>query len=194
MLPDGWFPEAQCRVLYQLARTLPGPFMEIGSFVGRSTACICMGIRDSGTHKPFFTTDMHFDSAEQFLAHYQPIHGPHTQVPQKQLHYIETGGTLHHLQQNLEQHKLHEYVTILSGDFQQVMPISKYTMIFCDAAHDIAEVDRNIPRLAHYLQPGSVLVCDDVTNDSLADRIASHLNLEHVERDERLLIAVIAEP
>ncbi|WP_296722025.1 class I SAM-dependent methyltransferase [Erythrobacter sp.] len=52
--------------------------------------------------------------------------------------------------------------TIHRGDFHEVGPEGKFAFIFCDATHNFAEIDRNIPALLDKLQPGGVLACDDI--------------------------------
>jgi hypothetical protein len=44
----GWSSPREKQLLYAFGRWLPGPFLEIGPWVGKSTCCIASGIRDSG--------------------------------------------------------------------------------------------------------------------------------------------------
>jgi len=43
-----WLSDDEARTLYALACWLPGPFLEIGAWAGKSTCCIALGIRDGG--------------------------------------------------------------------------------------------------------------------------------------------------
>src|SRR5689334_2335779 len=51
----GWLTPRERQALYTLGRYLPGPFVEIGAWVGLSTATIALGIKDSGERKAFTT-------------------------------------------------------------------------------------------------------------------------------------------
>ena len=174
-LPDGWLPRHVGLLLYNLARCVDGPILEIGSFVGRSTTCLAAGVRDSATRKQFITTDFHFESAEDFLAHYRRVHGPDASIPALQRHYMQDRGTMFHLQANLASRKLDDYVTVLRGDFANVLPATKFSLLYCDVTHDPSEVALNVPRLKEFVAEGAIVVFDDISSPELAASVVQHL-------------------
>jgi hypothetical protein len=54
----GFHTPKERQILYALARWLPGPIIEVGSWCGLSTTAIAQGIRDSGERKSFHTYDL----------------------------------------------------------------------------------------------------------------------------------------
>src|SRR5580698_5996613 len=44
-LPYGWLTSFEASLLFSAGRELDGPFLEVGSWVGRSTVCIARGIQ-----------------------------------------------------------------------------------------------------------------------------------------------------
>src|SRR5688500_4800072 len=47
----GWLSPREQQALYALARWSPGPILEIGPWLGRSTVCLARGVQDSGVEK-----------------------------------------------------------------------------------------------------------------------------------------------
>jgi len=166
-LPDGWFDYDKSKTLYQAASETQGPIMEIGSFVGRSTACICYGIKKSGQKKAFYSVDLHFDSVEAFQTWYEPIHGQNAEPPDLLLKYLKTGGTFRALKHHLSERGLLQHVQLLKGNFEEVMPPQKFSLIFCDAVHNVTEIRRMVPKLLNYATSGTLLICDDCQNETM---------------------------
>src|SRR5262245_61161333 len=77
----GWIDVAECRKLHELGMIATGPILEIGHLLGRSTACICEGIKDSGTRKVFRSYDMDFRTDEDLQRFYAAIHRREVVVP-----------------------------------------------------------------------------------------------------------------
>ncbi len=46
--PEGWVTPLELQVLYNLGKYGDGDFLEIGTWIGRSTTAIALGRRDSG--------------------------------------------------------------------------------------------------------------------------------------------------
>src|SRR5216683_6599773 len=66
----GWMTPKERQMLYALARHLPGPITEIGSWVGLSTTAIACGIRDSKQAKQFLTYDLKLTESQ-----FRPVDG-----------------------------------------------------------------------------------------------------------------------
>lgn len=54
----GWLSPREKQLFYAFGRWLPGPFLEVGPWVGKSTCCIASGIRDSGERKQFVSAEL----------------------------------------------------------------------------------------------------------------------------------------
>ncbi|MBR0681313.1 class I SAM-dependent methyltransferase [Roseomonas eburnea] len=164
-LPEGWFSANQVNLLYQLALATPGPILEIGPWVGRSTSVIARALRERGERIPFHTVDYGIASEAEWKALFGS--SVHTKKdPDRYLRHInQPGGTIASLERNLAAQGLRDLVEIHRGDFHAVAPEGPFALIFCDATHNRREIDRNIPALLHRLGPGGVLACDDITAD-----------------------------
>jgi predicted O-methyltransferase YrrM len=173
----GWLTPHERQTLYALAFCLPGPILEIGSWVGLSTTALAMGIKDSGASKQFDTVDLN-PPPEWF----RPV-GPDTigffpkdslaplgTCPldsfEKEIEPIITapGGQLGALKRTLAQTDLSSFVSVHTGDFRD-LPDVKYNLVFCDALHDEEETYRNASALARFLTPGSILACHDISHN-----------------------------
>ena len=56
--PFGWLTQGEMETLYGLAYYHPGPILERGSFAGRSTSVLAMGVRDAGDGKALYSNDI----------------------------------------------------------------------------------------------------------------------------------------
>jgi hypothetical protein len=172
----GWLTLAERRALYSIARWSPGPFLEIGSWLGLSTTIIALGIADSGDSKEFDTCEfnptlanfrptangqigffipadssqaMGLCSCEVFENEIKPVVG----------HPDGVGGLL---QKNLARAGVSALVRVSLGDFRH-LDARTYRCVFCDALHDETEIRRNAPELRRFLAPGAILACHDTT-------------------------------
>lgn len=161
-LPEGWFSKGQINILYQLALQAKGPILEVGPWVGRSTAVICQALQQRPDRVPFDTVDYGIASAEEW----KRLFGDDLSKkldPEKYLRHInQPEGTITSLRRNLTERGFEPLVTIHRGDFHEVCPDGKFALIFCDATHSIAEIDANVPALVERLVPGGILACDDI--------------------------------
>jgi predicted O-methyltransferase YrrM len=172
----GWHSPKERQILYALARWLPGPIIEIGSWCGLSTTAIARGIRDSGKKKSFHTYDL-----ELTVDNFRPVDGGiglfldgdnvahgvcSEEVYRRNILPIlnEPGSAEGALRRNLERLGLANFVTIHRGDFRN-FPAIQGGFVFCDAMHDLHEISSNGPALRRFLRPGSILACDDIVLD-----------------------------
>jgi predicted O-methyltransferase YrrM len=192
-LPEGWFSPNQVNVLYQLALATPGPILEIGPWVGRSTSVIARALRERGGRIPFHTVDYGIASEEEW----QALFGSSVRAkkdPDRYLRHInQPGGTIASLERNLDAQGLRDLVEIHRGDFHRVAPAGPFALIFCDATHSRQEIDDNIPALLRKLAPGGVLACDDITPELEAHLLARFAFRWH-HLDSLLFYAEVGDP
>ena len=175
----GWMSFREQRALYALARFSPGPILEIGSWLGRSTVCIGRGIVDSGNKKEFLTCEL-----APTMANYRYLPGnmvgffypPESEVNMGNapVELFENDikpfvshprGILGQLKDNLAAFNVSEAVSIFIGDFRNT-PVKRYNFLFSDAMHSEKEIARNAPDLRRFLGQGSILACHDTTPEN----------------------------
>ncbi len=199
-LPTGWLMGTEAKILYTAAQHFDegDAILEIGSWSGRSTCCIAYGLQDAGKRPRFDVIDFGIAGPGEWEERFgHDILGradagrflDDIQVP---------GGTAALLKQNLADRKLGKHVTmIMLGDLRDLNVRTRYDMIFCDATHDDAEIDRTIPMMAGSLDEEFVLICDDIQTDQTAARITTMVGADRYalsnEIDEYTKFAVITK-
>lgn len=181
--PNGWMSASDLHFLYNIAHETKGDVLEVGPWLGRSSTAISAGLRDreaaGGERVKYDIIDYGIASADEWQARFgQPLKLSHDKgrVAEAILH---PGGSNAVLINNLKQNDLLRYTnTIMRGDIVDSPIQRSYSMVFCDALHDMVEVERNMPRLAGLIAPGGVLVADDVIADDMAERIAEFLDVK----------------
>ena len=197
---DGWLTPEEAGLLYGIALKEEGPFLEIGSWVGRSTASIALGIKDSGKHKEFVTVDLNPKLQDFRFTFTRSLQGAEYLIPRpgfgfyplgsKKAFTVCTPGTykksilpalkgpgrvIGMLKKNLSDLNLLDLVTIKEGDFRAVLDKRKYAFVFCDALHSKAEMDLNLPAIRELVSVGSVVACHDVYNEEIAKYVQSFI-------------------
>jgi hypothetical protein len=175
--PDGWTSQLELRSLYNLAVRCPGPVLEVGPWIGRSTTAICLGLKDrSQPRVAFDTIDFGHTGVDEWTKAFGGLPTEHAKAV-RFLGPLETpGGSLAVLIAKLRANKLlNQVTTIVRGDFLE-MPLARtYSLIFCDTTHNEEEVRRNVPKLASHANSGAVMVFDDVMDNNFADIICGYL-------------------
>jgi hypothetical protein len=140
-----------------------GPILEIGHFLGRSTACICEAIHDIRRPREFRSYDLGFRSTEEFKAHYDAIHKADITVPDvfEEIVFSKNMTTTQIALQNLKALQLDSYVSLISGNAFE-LDHSRYDMIFCDAVHEPREISANLPHIIMHSNHGCVWVFHDM--------------------------------
>jgi hypothetical protein len=159
-LPIGWFNYSHCKALYNAVKNLKqGNVLEIGGFVGRSTACMCLGLNNNCD---FSTIDMHFANENEFLEFYSKIHGPSIKVPDLYSNIYDKNLSTYDLQlQNLKKLNFENFKSYI-GDFKSYFLNNKYDLLFADVCHDESEIELNIYAIKNMLKSGSILLIDDI--------------------------------
>jgi hypothetical protein len=175
-LPKGWLSHFDAGVLYSISKILPdnGSILEIGSWIGRSSCSIAVGVRDS-IHK-----NLRFDIIDYGITgdrEWENRFGSSVFLQKDASQMCEVvfkyGGTGAVLKQNLVDRDLARFVRLLIlGDFLDYSTDLKYDFIFCDATHGEEEIARNIPAIKKLMKEDSILVCDDIVSDHDADLVA----------------------
>jgi hypothetical protein len=194
-LPDGWTSPHLERLLFNYAQQ-SHRILEIGSFVGRSTCVICYAIKQSGNQIHFDTCDIHFRTEEEFQSFYKKICQSLIEIPSLQKHYINHGGTMHHLKKNLIDRELDHLVNCHKGCFKRLderkVILGNYDLIYCDVSHDRNEINANLPHIKKLLdQTQSTLICNHIINDELKDLILNYIDFDEYELNDHIFVGKI---
>ena len=178
-MPKGWLSLDEIRILYTLARLVPGPILELGSWLGRSSAAIAQGIKDSEKQKSFDIADFGITSCmeweEKLKESFQRFSTQDIIV--RSIH--QPGGSIAVLIDNLRQLNLLPYATsIIRGNWVDVPLRNSYGLLFCDTLHDEREVREYAARLNSLVEPGGWLICDDVIDNRLADILKEYIEFD----------------
>ena len=177
----GWFSRRECRRLYVTAAMSSGPILEIGHFLGRSTACICEAIRDVRKSRVFRSYDLGFRSSAEFKDYYDRLHKTDVPVPAQYEEIVFSKGTTttEVAAQNLRRLGLDAFVTLVSGDAFE-LDHDKYDLIFCDATHEPHEIEATIPRLPARSNHGCIWALHDMNQVNI-ERVLALTNVEFCE-------------
>lgn len=171
---ESWITLRERQFLYAFGRWHPGPFLEIGPWVGMSTCHLARGIADSGQAKRFLTIDLNptpanFRPTANGMGFFYPADSTEDMGSCSLREYEEEvkpvimapGGVLGTLGRNLERHRLDHLVEIREGSFDTIAERG-FRFIFIDAMHSPDEIARNAPKLEPFLRPGTILWCHDL--------------------------------
>jgi hypothetical protein len=198
-LPAGWTSPTLDQLLPEYSQK-SHRILEIGSFIGRSTALICQGIQKSKLSKVRFDTcDLHFKSCNDFRKFYLKIYGKIIKIPDLQRYYINNRGTYANLCKHLEELNLSKYVKCHKGCFIDLKHKNKllksYNLIYCSVSHDVVEINYNIPSIGRLLdQHNSVLIADDINSKEQIDAIVKHIDFTEHKMVNNLFIGIIKRP
>ncbi|UXX84991.1 class I SAM-dependent methyltransferase [Roseovarius pelagicus] len=181
--PNGWMSASDLQTIYNAARRTTGDVLEVGPWLGRSSTAIAAGLRDreaeGGARVKYDIIDFGIASAEEWQQRFNQklrLNHDNGRVAEAVLH---PGGSNAVMVNNLKMNDLLGYTTtIMRGDIVDSPIQRKYSMIFCDALHDIAEIERNMPRMAELVAPGCIFVADDVVTDETAECVRSYLDVK----------------
>jgi len=191
-LPYGWINSRDGHILHECARLTEGPILEVGSFVGRSTCFIAQGIRKNKYGPiPFCSIDLHASTPEELLTYFAPL--GFDKLHAKYQHYMDLGGSFNILQENLDRFGVQDLVDILQGDFLDVVPKKRYSMIFLDVTHNEEEIKRNVPPILTLSRPGTVLICHDINHDGLLEVMRNTLNFTYSIRQGWSFVGILGE-
>jgi predicted O-methyltransferase YrrM len=176
--PEGHVSKRQLLRLYRLARQSPGPFLEVGPWVGRSTSAIAWAIRHRTTKPRFVTVEKGFASLEEWEAFWgiSVYAKPPKLAARYTRHILRPGGSIASLRENLADRGLGRVVEVFVGDLLEFRSPHRFGFIYCDAAHDLAEIRRNIPTLVPLIERShGIFVCDDIKHAAMRDAMVELL-------------------
>jgi len=181
----GWFTSAECESLYKTTMLINGPILEIGHFLGRSTACICEALYDSKKNRRFNSYDLGFTSAEEFKKFYDQVHKRDVKVPHlfEQV-YAENMTSTAMAMKNLQSLGLEGFVNLISGDFIE-LDREKYDFIFCDAMHDVHEIKLNLPHIISHSNNHCIWAFHDMRDENI-DAVLRLSNSKLIDRAHSL--------
>jgi hypothetical protein len=170
----GWLSPREKQLLYAFGRWLPGPFLEVGPWVGKSTCCIASGIRDSGQRKQFISAELNpsvanFRPVENGIGFFYPADSTENMGTctvrefEDEIKPVITspGRVIGELKRNLSRLRLDQFVEIREGSFAGVDE-KGFRFLFVDSMHTPEEIERNAPYVKRHLRPGVVLACHDL--------------------------------
>lgn len=199
--PDGWASHVELNFLYNLALNCPGPILEIGPWIGRSTTALCLGLRDRELPLVSFdTVDYGHTGVDEFTRAFGALPDGEDAAARIVRQVEQRGGSIAVLISGLRDNGLLDFVTqVIRGDFL-LMPIHRsYSLVFCDTTHDEGEARRYVPKIAGLLNGGAVLVFDDVMDEAFAKVICSylpkcrHLLLQQHDKYSKYLVVKLDE-
>lgn len=160
----GWISDDEANELYKLAFDLNGNILEIGTLYGKSTSCICEAIRDSNLKSTFDSCDINFKNRDDFLNFYHPIHGQDTRIPVllEEISFSKNKDIYEVTIEYLEKFNLLQFVNLIPESFHIFE--KKYNFIFCDALHDINEININLPHLLRLSHDMCILAIHDINS------------------------------
>lgn len=166
-----------------------GSILEIGHFLGRSTACICEALKDSKNERIFNSYDLGFISPDEFKNFYDNLHQRDTPVPPLYLQlYSSKMKSTDVARSNLNNVGLDNYVNLVSGDFIE-LDHEHYDFIFCDAMHEPHEIEHNLPEIIKRSSRHCVWAFHDMTDGNI-DLILRLSNSRFVEKAHSLGVFV----
>lgn len=176
----GWLSRRECRRLYLTTVMTRGPILEIGHFLGRSSACICEAIRDVRRPREFRSYDLGFRSGAEFREYYERIYKPDAGAPQPDdIVFSEHTTTTEVASQNLRRLGLVSHVELISGSGFE-LDRDKYDLIFCDTAHEQHKITAEVPNLVARSNQGCVWALHDM-NEASIELVMSLADVEFCE-------------
>jgi hypothetical protein len=179
--PDGWTSPLELQLLYNLARYGTGELLEIGSWIGRSTVALALGVRDRVDREGrcFDVIDYGLASFAEFEKYLSvPIAGI-AKSEKNMRPLLAPGGVIGCLIDNLRQRDLLWHVTaITKGGIASVPLRPRYDVVFCDAVHSEREIRIAGPVIARIVSPGAWLMCDDLRNSLLVTALEEHVQFD----------------
>lgn len=181
----GWFSQEECEKLYDLTLLTRGSILEIGHFLGRSTASIAEALKISEEKRTFTSYDLGFVSEEDFHGFFDKVHKKDVPVPKLAKKIYAQGKTSTELaKKNLENLGLDTYVKLVSGNFIDLDNVT-YDFIFCDAIHETNEISLNLPHIMRRSVKNCIWAFHDMS-DANINIILEQSNSLFIERVDRL--------
>lgn len=171
---EGWITDNEKSILYNFAKNIEGNILEIGSWVGLSTSCICYGIKDSNIKKTFITCELNpkkenYKKIDNGIGFYKNINDNEpmwitdiNNYNKNIEHILEyKGGVIGKLKDNLKNKNLIDFVEIIEGDFDNLNNFN-FNFIFVDTLHTQNEILKNANKIKKFINNETIVICHDV--------------------------------
>ncbi len=153
----------------------PRSILEIGHYLGKSTAAICEAINDGNPITHFDSYDIPYGSVEAFNKYYTSIHHVPIKATKSYSSILNKGKSFTQVVQgNLAELVYSKFVNLMSKDFRESLR-KNYDLIFADVMHEEFEIKHNLEDIIHFGHKDSLFVFDDMNpkNISLIETISS---------------------
>ena len=166
----GFMSEEDSYFLYvSVLFSRPKSILEIGHFLGKSTAAICQAIRDAKYTTRFDSFDFPHQSIEAFEDYYSAIHKmPAYRASKAYTDIFDNGLNFTNVaKRNLENIGLASYVNLIAQDFRK-SEYKSYDLIFADVLHDSAEILHNIADVLEFGHNETIYMFDDMNYQNIS--------------------------
>jgi hypothetical protein len=166
---DGFFSETDSLALYfTILSQSPKSILEIGHFLGKSTAAICSAINVMSHKVEFDSYDLPFTSEADFIEFYSPVHQRSVSPSKKfQKVYKKRTTSTELARMNLHKVGLENFVNLQAKDYTKE-EVKKYDFIFSDAVHDIPEITLHLPHITDRSNAGATWVFHDQNEENIS--------------------------
>lgn len=165
----GFMSEEDSYFLYvSVLFSRPKSILEIGHFLGKSTAAICQAIRDAKLITRFDSFDFPHQSIEAFEDFYSILHKKTVHASKAYTDIFDNGLNFTNVaKRNLENIGLASYVNLIAQDFRKSEHKS-YDLIFADVLHDSAEILHNIADVLEFGHNETKYMFDDMNYQNIS--------------------------
>jgi len=146
----GWLTPHEAAALYRYAHHLPDPalIIEIGSYYGRSTACLAQAVMDRASKGLVVSIDHHQGSPE--------IAPRNNEIALSEDTFSQLRSTIH--QRGLD--SVVAYIVATSGEASR-LGLRNYNMVFIDGDHRLEAVARDAELWLPHLAPEGIAAFHD---------------------------------
>jgi hypothetical protein len=164
----GFMSEEDSYFLYaSVLFSRPKSILEIGHYLGKSTAAICQAIRDAKILTRFDSFDIPHQSTEAFEEYYSGIHKKTVHASKAYTEIFDNGFNFTQVaKRNLESIGLAGYVNLIAQDFRK-SERNSYDLIFADVLHDRAEILHNIADVLYFGHNKTTYMFDDMNYQNI---------------------------
>jgi hypothetical protein len=184
----GWLSRRECRRLYLTTVLTRGPILEIGHFLGRSSACICEAVRDVRRPRVYRSYDVGSRSGADLKEYYDRIHKAEGTAAEA-IDFSKDITTTEIARQNLRRVGLINQVELIAGNAFE-LDRDKYDLVFCDALPEQQEISITVPNIVALSNHGCVWALHGM-NEANIERVMSLADVEFCELTGSLGIFIL---
>jgi hypothetical protein len=179
---QGFMDEDDSYFLYvSVLFSQPKSILEIGHYLGKSSAAICQAIRDGGFTSQFDSFDLPYQSETEFEDYYTTIHKREIIASDAYASILRKGEIFTNVaRKNLANINLSSYVNFYAQDFRE-STTETYDLIFADILHDKDEIHHNINDVLTKGNKDSLYMFDDMKAENI-HLIESITNLKLIRK------------